>query len=114
MRIEIRGREVGVTAALTEHVERRLRFALGRFATKVRRATVRLSDANGPRGGVDKLCRIAVTMPRFQPMVIEDTASDLYAAIDRASDRASRVVERQLSRSRNRHPVPALDTGEAA
>jgi ribosome-associated translation inhibitor RaiA len=34
-------------------------------------------------------------------VVVQDTTSDLYAAIDRATDRVSRTVARRLERYRN-------------
>jgi len=89
-----------VSEALRAHVERRLHFALGRFGGRVRQATVRLSDLNGPRGGVDKACRIAVRLPASPDLVVEDADGDLYVAIDRAAERAGRSVGRHLARGR--------------
>ena len=39
MRIQLRGLKIGTTPAIDEHVQRRLRFALGRFAERVGRAS---------------------------------------------------------------------------
>ena len=47
---------------LTAHVERRLRFALTRFSGRIGRVNVFLTDQNGPRGGIDKTCRIVVRL----------------------------------------------------
>ncbi len=87
--------------ALRAHVERRLHFALGRFGGRVRQATVRLSDLNGPRGGLDKVCRIAVRLPAVRDLVVDDADGDLYVAIDRAADRVGRSVGRRLARGRS-------------
>ena len=38
--------------------ERRLRFVLRRLTWLVPQAEVRLSDVNGPRGGIDKRCQV--------------------------------------------------------
>ena len=101
MRVDIRGQGFSVSEALRAHVERRLHFALGRFGGRVRQATVRLSDLNGPRGGLDKACRIAVRLPALRDLVVEDADGDLYIAIDRAAERAGRSVGRQLARGRD-------------
>ncbi len=111
MKIEVRGREVLVTDGLREHVERRVRFAFARFAPRVRSATVRLGDANGPRGGADKTCRIPVKLPPFQPIVIEDAYNNLHVAIDRAAARAGRASGRELSRRGGRLSAAADSNG---
>lgn len=99
MTVNIRGSGILPTEALRRYVERRLNFALGRFPQVVR-ATVRLGDLNGPRGGIDKWCRIALSLCRRNGMVIEDVDHDLYVAIDRATDRAGRAVARAHRRGR--------------
>ena len=62
MNLEIRGEKYAVSEELQTHIERRLRFALGRFDGRIGRVTVRISDVNGPRGGIDKRCRIEVSL----------------------------------------------------
>jgi hypothetical protein len=44
----IRARQADTADALREYAERRLSFALRRFADQVEHATVRLLDVNGP------------------------------------------------------------------
>jgi len=55
-----------------------------------------------PRGGIDKRCCIQVTLKGPAAVVIEDTESSLYHAIDRAADRAGRSVMRRLARHNER------------
>ena len=54
MQIEIHAHDFLLTEGLRAHVERRFQFAMSRFQNYVLRVSVRLSDINGPRGGVDK------------------------------------------------------------
>jgi ribosomal subunit interface protein len=103
MRVDIQARNFPLTAALRNHVERRLGFALSSKDDHIQRITVRLSDINGPRGGADKCCHVHVQIPRLPDVVIEDTEADLYAAIDRAADRAGRTVSRKLARQRSKN-----------
>ena len=105
MRFEMQSRGFVLTDALREYTGRRLKFALARAGDRVRRVTVRLSDVNGPRGGIDKRCRIQVTMNGIAAVVIEDTEADLYLAIDRAADRTGRSVARRLARSHEHLPA---------
>ena len=110
MHIHIQARGFPLTDGLREHTERRLRFAFGWADDCLRQVSVRLSDENGPRGGKDKCCRIQITFPGAPSVVIEDTETDLYVAIDRASDRIGRSVARRLDRQHDnrQHSLPAL------
>jgi putative sigma-54 modulation protein len=83
---------------LREHAEHRLRFGLTHASDHIRRVEIRLSDINGPCGGADKRCSIVVTLESFPEVVIVDIENDLYVAIARAADRASRSVARRLER----------------
>lgn len=109
MRIDIHTSGFELTNGLREHTERRLQFALSWASYDVRKVVVRLSDINGPRGGNDKRCSIQIPLPRTPDIVIEDTESDLYVAIDRAVDRAERSVARRLERQRE-HPHGSFKT----
>ncbi|PKO90913.1 MAG: 30S ribosomal protein S30 [Betaproteobacteria bacterium HGW-Betaproteobacteria-10] len=100
MHINIQASGFELTEGLRQHTERRLSFALGWANRDVRKIAVRLFDVNGPRGGEDKCCRIQVTLPKMQDVVIEDTEANIYVAIDRAADRAERSVGRRLERQR--------------
>ena len=97
MRIAVQSRGFSLTDALDNHVHRRLDFTLARGARRVRSVGVRLSDLNGPRGGVDKRCLIEIRLDGLPVVVVEDTQADLYTAIDRAATRAGRTVMRRLA-----------------
>lgn len=98
MQIEIQAREFTLTEALGTYIKRRINFVLSSRYEQIKRIRVCVSDINGPRGGVDKSCRIQICLPLLRDIVIEDTESNLYVAIDRAADRAGRTVNRRLSR----------------
>ena len=114
MHIDIQARGFTLTRALREHVERRLMFAFGAPRAAVVRVSVRLSDDNGPRGGEDKRCRIHVVVAGAPGVVIEDTETDLYAAIDRAADRAGRTVVRRIARRRDHRVAAPAFAADAA
>ena len=100
MQIQIQARQFSLTDALRSHAEWRLRFALTYFNNRIQRVVMRLSDINGTRGGPDKRCHLQVVLKGLPDVVIEDTEADLYNAIDRATDRAGRTIERRLTRQR--------------
>lgn len=98
MQIDIQSRGFSLTEALLKYSQQRLLFSMSYFSNHIKRVAVRLSDINGPRGGTDKRCHLQVVVPGIPDIVIEDTESDMYAAIDRAMDRARRTVARKLGR----------------
>lgn len=101
MRIEIRSAGFSTTEALREHVGRRLRIALSRRADGVQRVVVRMSDENGPMGGIDKRCRIEAVLRGLPLQVVEAVAGDLYSAIDSATKRLGRALDRSFDRAFN-------------
>ena len=113
MRVDIRTNGLELTDALRDHTERRLAFALDRSHHHVRGVIVRLTDINGPRGGIDKRCQIRIPLPRRGGVVIEETHPDLYIAIDRATHRVGNTLGRHLARHRQqatpRTPRPHND-----
>jgi len=100
MWLNISGQGPTVDAAVREHVERRLGFALSQFGDRIGRVTVHLTDANEPWGGEDKRCRVVVEVLGHARVVVEDTDRDLNVAIDRAADRVGQAVRRKLDRAR--------------
>lgn len=103
MHIDVIARSFPLTDAMRAYVKRRLDFSLSVRSSHIKCVVVRLSDTNGPRGGNDKCCHVQVIVPGHADIVVQDTESDLYAAIDRATDRVSRTVARRMARQRNFH-----------
>ena len=105
MRILIR-KTAALPRSLARLARRRLEFALGRFGAHVRSLTVRMTDLNGPRGGVDKHCLVAIRLtspPRL--IVIQDTDVEAEVAIGRVAERAARVVARAVHRLTDWRPT---------
>ncbi|MCX6833644.1 MAG: HPF/RaiA family ribosome-associated protein [candidate division Zixibacteria bacterium] len=109
MRIHVVGRTVEIDDGLFGFVEHRILLALGRLSLGIHCAIVRLHDLNGPRGGMDKTCRIEVRLRSRNSLVVEHTDSNLYAAISRAADRAGRAVVQAKGRAR-RHRRDRVQT----
>ena len=108
MRTDIQTRGFSLTEALGKHVHNRLGFTFLYASSRVQRVRVRLSDLNGPRGGVDKCCLVEVRLEGLPVVVVEDVQSDMYTAIDRAVGRAARTVKRRLSQhGSRRHQLAA-------
>ena len=118
MRITIQAAGFALSTALNAYTEKRLQTALGWAGKHMRDLHVSLSDINGPRGGPDKRCRILVQIVGGKGVVVEDTDTDLYRAIDRAAERVDRAVVRRLEQMRGFSHIrvfsaPANATGSA-
>jgi len=98
MHVEITSQGFELTDSLRNYALRRLSTPLMRARDRARQVSIHLSDENGPRGGVDKRCLVAIRLAGSMPLVIEETQSDLYSAIDSVSKRASHALTRRLQR----------------
>ncbi len=109
--MEIRIDSAGRSApALHVIAERRARFVFRRLHWLVPRARVQLGDVNGPRGGLDKRCRVYLDVPGGAPVVVTSVARDWRTALDFALDRAARALLRATRRraERSRRGAPLL------
>lgn len=106
MQIHIQSLGFTLTEGLREQTERRLRLALGSVTGHVREVAIRLTDVNGPRGGVDKRCTLRARMEGSPTVVIEQQDADLYVAIDHAAARLRRTVSRRLDKIQGRRRFP--------
>ena len=83
-----------------DNIARKLGMKLGKFASSIERITVRLSDANGPKGGRDQICQIKVVLSGLPSVVVEERGSALQKAIDRAMKATALAVRRSVQRRR--------------
>jgi ribosome-associated translation inhibitor RaiA len=79
---------------------RRARFVMRRLTWLVPRATLQLTDVNGPRGGVDKRCRVRLRTDGHGTVVVTAMARDWRTALDSALSRAARMLLRACRRGR--------------
>lgn len=96
----IRASKVSLGENDREYIRRKLGMKLGKFATSIERVSVRVEDVNGPRGGVDHVCRIKVVMSSRPSVVAERRAASIRAAVDGALGVVERAVRRAVQRRR--------------
>jgi len=101
MQVLIESREPAA-APLRDLAERRLRFVMRRLSALVQRARLRLSDVNGPRGGLDKRCQLELATDGSGTVVVSAVARDWRSALDAVLARASRTLARRERRGRQR------------
>jgi putative sigma-54 modulation protein len=113
MNLQIQANDFALTDGLRSMSATRLACALNHGQEVVTRIVVRLSDVNGPRGGEDKCCSIEVRLKGAPALLVEDTQSDLYVAVDRAAGRIGRTLDRHLAAgARLPWHQPASSVGE--
>lgn len=95
MQLEIRFVSTPSSVPLAEHVKKHVGHSLARFHSRIRRLVIRFEDLNGPRGGLDKVCRIAVR-DDFGERIVETRGDDPYAVSARALGLISRSVARAV------------------
>jgi len=103
MRLHIKQLGMSLTPEDAATIERRVRFALGRFGHRIRRTEVLLVDSNGPRGGQDQHCTIHLVLAGLPPVVVEVQDVDPLAAVDRALERVARRTRESAERQRDLH-----------
>jgi ribosomal subunit interface protein len=112
MELYLKGHHVGLSDALRVYMGRRLGLALQGFEKHLQSVDVRLSDVNGPRGGVDKSCAITVALRRLGVVFASARGVDAYGTVDRAVSRIHAVLRRRVGRRRRgRRSVAGVFTG---
>lgn len=101
MKIEVRFRGLEPSESLRDHAMRQVHFHLSRFGREFAAVTVRIGDINGPKGGIDKHCRITVRGPRLGSSTLDEFSGDVYSAVDLAVERMAQTAGRALERVRD-------------
>lgn len=96
MQTVVRINDKELAEAFKSYIERRLKFGLGRFGTRVGQVTIRLTGG----GKEEHRCRISAEVIPFGRVAVEEADPDLFLAIDRAAGRIGRLFGRELERVR--------------
>ena len=111
MRINMVDHNGTISDDVRDFAERRLRFALSRFGGEIRQVLLVISDTNGPRGGVDQLCKVSVRFRRLPTLVASHQDAGLRPCLAKVAEKAGRAVSRKLSRDpkwhRTSRPIPS-------
>ena len=101
MRIHVRAVNLALHPRARAEVEHRLQDALGRLEPRLQRVSVRLVDQNGPRGGEDISCLVEVRLRPRGVLYVEETDSDVMAAVGRSAEAARTAITRLRERARD-------------
>ena len=105
MNVQIHARNVQLTLEAHDAAVQRLGRALGRFAHRVGRITVRLYDTNGPKGGVDVDALALIELRQGTRLVVRGAYASPQAAISGIVERVRHSVQRVHDRMVQNHQV---------
>lgn len=89
-----------IGAGFETRIRTQLARRIGHAAGLVERISVRFEDVNGPKGGVDTVCRIKVVMSGRPSLVVEKRASSHAKAFAQAVSAVSTSVRREQGKHR--------------
>jgi len=89
MKVLMRGVHLSLTDGLKDYVQGHLVDHIERLCDDQEASEIDISlvDTNGPKGGLDKECRVTVRLPGLSAIHVTETAETLHQAIDAARDR---------------------------
>ena len=97
MRIAMHTNEVDLATAIESYVQRRLRFALGRFGDRVGHVAVRI----GADGKANFFCHIHSELVPSGRVGLLERDPDVFSAPAPATGRIGRLFGRELERTRD-------------
>ena len=99
MQIHVRVRGLAASSDLHRHAVGRVEQELRRVAHEITHVVVRITDLNGPKGGLDKRCSIVVQGPRVRALSIGQLSADAFAAVHLAAERLARALRREIRKT---------------
>lgn len=99
MRIDVRFRGLRGSPQLVEMVTQRVHRRLSHFDSQLSDIVLRISDENGPKGGMDKRCHFVVRGPRLGALNLTQTHAEVLSGVDLGLDRLAHLVGRTLERA---------------
>lgn len=85
---------------ISRQMARRARLVLSRFAASIRTIAIRITDTNGPKGGLDTRCILSVKFASAGEVVVQGEGEKVFAVLNHCLSRAERAVRRNLERRR--------------
>jgi putative sigma-54 modulation protein len=103
MKVLMRGVHLSLTDGLKAYVQEHLVDHIERLCDDQEASEIDISlvDTNGPKGGVDKECRVTVRLPGLSAIHVTETAETLHQAIDASRDRMENTLKRTLEKRRD-------------
>ncbi len=102
MQVEVAFSGIDSPNMIRYHFVDRVQRSFEKFRKHVQTIRVHVEDVNGPKGGIDKQCRLVLQLRSIPQIVIQDRDSSLCNLLDRVTDRATHSLSRKIDRLRSR------------
>jgi ribosomal subunit interface protein len=102
MKVLLRGVHLSLSDGLKAYVQEHLVDHIEKLCDdEAAEIDISLVDNNGPKGGVDKDCRVTLRLPGLSAIHVTETSETLHQAIDTVRDRMEKTLKRTLERRRD-------------
>ncbi len=92
MRVIVKGHNVKLSPDLKSYVTEKI-LKYEPMIKEPAVCEVVLSDERGPKGGIDKMVRVTLTLPEMKnPIFVQETTSDFFGSIDLAQERLEHQI----------------------
>lgn len=105
MKIQINDRTNLLGTKGRTNIAGRVESSFSKYVSRVKSVVLTADDLNGPRGGVDKQCRVLISLIGSGNVAVAAEHESLSQAIGNAIRRAERLVSRKLQKSQRRRPA---------
>ncbi len=102
MRLYINDKNSLLGNTAVSRIESRTRLAFDKFRNDVRAIVITVEDINGPRGGIDRVCKVLVKLRSRKELFVSDKNSSVSSVVSSAIDRVTRAVRKTVDRRTNR------------
>jgi ribosome-associated translation inhibitor RaiA len=113
MTARIRTAGVELSREDRDYIRQKIDRKVARFTSPIEGVSFRLADVNGPRGGVDKVCRAKVVVSGLPSVVVERRHQSARAAVEGTLDAAERAVRKIIRRRQTAPRRGAVRSGRA-
>lgn len=99
MKIAINDKQKLLSSVAIQRAEKKVLTAFSKFGINVKELELTVQDINGPKGGIDKKCRIHVKLRKANDILVNVMDVSLSRAISGAIVRSARSVARHIGRN---------------
>lgn len=102
MQLVIKSRNIQLSKQFKGRLGSQVYSVFHRTQQLVQRITVTLSDINGPKGGMDKQCKVKVSLAGLPSVLVVTTQDSLQKAFAYAVERANDVMKKRVEKHQKR------------